>query len=62
MNVINTSLGYQIGNWKVTVWAKNLLDTQYASRVFYFDNGEGDQRYVALADPRQVGTTVSYRF
>jgi len=62
MNVVNAALGYEIGNWKISVWAKNLMDAEYANRVFFFDNGEGDQRYVALADPRQVGMTVGYRF
>ncbi len=62
MTVVNASIGYQVGDWKLSLWAKNLLDKEYASRVFFFDNGEGDKRYEALADPRQVGVTVAYRF
>jgi len=62
MTVVNASVGYQYENWRVTLWAKNLLDSAYASRVFFFDNGAGEQRYEALADPRQVGVTISYRY
>ena len=59
---VNASAGYQFENWRISVWAKNLFDEKYASRVFYFDNGEGDRRYEALADPMQIGTTISYQF
>ncbi len=60
--IANASAGYQFENWRVSVWSKNLLDEKYASRVFFFDNGEGDRRYEALADPIQFGTTISYQF
>lgn len=59
---VNASVGYQFENWRVSVWSKNLLDEKYASRVFYFDNGDGDRRYEVLANPMQIGTTISYQF
>ncbi len=62
MQLLHATVGYRLGNWEWSLWGKNLLDKQYASRVFYFDNGEGDQRYEALADPLQIGTTLRYRF
>lgn len=60
--IVNASAGYQFENWRVSVWSKNLFDEKYASRAFYFDNGEGDRRYEALANPVQIGTTISYQF
>ncbi len=59
---VNASIGYQFENWRVSVWSKNLFDEKYASRVFYFDNGDGERRFEALADPRQLGSTISYQF
>lgn len=62
VTLVNASVGYQFENWRVSIWSKNLLDEQYASRVFYFDNGDGERRYEALADPLQFGATLSYTF
>ena len=59
---VNASAGYQFENWRISVWSKNLLDERYASRVFFFDNGDGERRYEALANPRQIGATLSYEF
>ena len=59
---VNASAGYQFENWRISVWSKNLLDEKYASRVFFFDNGDGERRYEALANPRQIGATLSYEF
>ncbi len=59
---VNASAGYQFENWRISLWSKNLLDERYASRVFFFDNGDGDRRYEALANPRQIGATLSYEF
>ncbi|MBC2607539.1 TonB-dependent receptor [Pelagicoccus albus] len=62
MTVANASIGYRLEDWTFALWAKNLSDERYASRVFYFDNGEGDMRYEAMAAPRQIGATVRYDF
>jgi outer membrane receptor protein involved in Fe transport len=59
---VNASAGYQFENWRISVWSKNLLDERYASRVFFFDNGDGEHRYEALANPKQIGATLSYEF
>lgn len=49
----------------LTVWADNVLNTQYATRGFYFGleppNYE-DKLYMSYADPRQVGATLRYTF
>ena len=58
--VFNGSVGYRWEHWTVTLWAKNLFDEEYAERVFFFDNGNGEQRYEAPAAPRTFGATANY--
>ncbi len=58
--LVNASIGYRYQNWTVTVWSKNLLDEKYEERVFFFDNGAGDQRYESPANPRTFGVTANY--
>jgi iron complex outermembrane recepter protein len=61
--LLNASADYKYDkHWKVSVWARNLLDKDYATRGFYFDNGFGDQRYVQYAEPRVGGITVTYDY
>ena len=63
--VVNASVGYVWREWTVTLWAKNLLNTRYERRVFFFGNEEPDfneTRYEDRADPRQLGVTAAYRF
>jgi iron complex outermembrane recepter protein len=58
--VVNASIGYRYENWTFTLWSKNLFDEEYEDRVFFFDNGAGDQRYEAPAAPRTFGVTANY--
>ncbi|MEM7671867.1 MAG: TonB-dependent receptor [Verrucomicrobiota bacterium] len=62
--IVNASLGYAWDSWKITIWARNLLDERYDNRVFFFGNDEdlgfAPARYESAADPRQVGMTASY--
>ena len=63
--VVNASVGYVWREWTFTLWAKNLLNTRYEKRVFFFGNEEPDfneTRYEDRADPRQLGVTAAYRF
>lgn len=62
VTLVHVNAGYRYENWTWSVWVKNLFDKEYASRVFYFDNGDGLRRHEGLADPQQIGTTISYRF
>ncbi|MGB0371007.1 MAG: TonB-dependent receptor [Opitutales bacterium] len=63
-NVVNASVGYAWDSWKITLWARNLLDEEYDNRVFFFGNDEAlgyaPTRYESAADPRQIGLTASY--
>lgn len=70
-SLANARLGYESKDWEIYLWSKNLTDTRYATRGFYFannayyldNNGDpADQRYIALGDPRQIGLTTRVRF
>lgn len=65
--VINGSIGYRWKDWTFTLWARNLFDTAYEDRVFFFDNFNPvdsfvptDRRYEAPAAPRSFGVTAKY--
>ena len=61
--LLNASADYRYDkHWKVSIWARNLLDKDYATRGFFFDNGFGEQRYVQYAEPRVGGFTVTYDY
>jgi iron complex outermembrane receptor protein len=63
--LVNARLGYEGETWLVSLWAKNLLDKNYAVRGFYFGNEPPDfpaTLYKRLGDPRQVGITFEKRY
>ncbi len=63
--VCDLGLGYQKNGWSLTLWGKNVLDTRYPIRGFYFGieppNYE-DKLYLHFADPMHFGATLSYQF
>ena len=64
-NVVNASIGYRRDAWSLTLWARNLLDTRYENRIFFFGNAGPNyetRRYESPAPPRQLGATVRYSF
>lgn len=65
--IVNASADYRHNkNWKVSIWARNLFDKDYATRGFFFGNnpakGYVEEEYVQLAEPRVAGLTVSYDY
>ena len=63
--VVNARIGYEKKNWSVYLWGNNIFDEEYATRGFFFANDpnfEDVQRYVRLADRRQLGVTLRYEF
>ena len=63
--LVNASLGYAWHQWTFTVWGRNLANTRYEKRVYFFGNEDPDYvdtRYEDRADPRQVGVSAAYRF
>ncbi len=66
-DIVNASADYRHNkNWKVSIWARNLFDKDYATRGFFFGNnpanGYTNETYTQLAEPRVAGMTVSYDF
>ncbi len=64
--LVNSSIDYQNGDWKVTLWGKNIFDKEYATRGFFFGNdpviGYADRNYTQKGDPRIIGLSVSYDY
>ena len=64
--LVNSSIDYKDGDWKVSLWGRNLFDKDYATRGFYFDNnpstGYADAKYTQKGDPRVVGINVSWDY
>ncbi len=63
--LVNASLGYAWQQWTFTVWGRNVLNTRYEKRVYFFGNEDPDyseMRYEDRADPRQIGVSAAYRF
>ena len=61
----NVRLGYESDRWSASVYARNLLNRQYAVRGFFFGNEPPnfpDTLYIRQGDPRQIGLTVDMRF
>jgi outer membrane receptor protein involved in Fe transport len=64
-SLLNASVGYVQGRWKLTLWGRNLGNQFYATRGFYFGNEPPDfpsKLYVQRGDPRAIGATLSYSF
>lgn len=64
-NLLNARVGYETKDWDVYLWGKNLSDETYATRGYFFEHffqSEGEKRYTALGDPRQIGLTTRVRF
>lgn len=64
--LVNSSLDYKNGDWKVTLWGRNLFDREYATRGFFFGNnpstGYADAQYTQKGEPRVVGLSLSYDY
>ncbi|NQZ82238.1 MAG: TonB-dependent receptor [Colwellia sp.] len=65
-SLINAKLGYELSNWSVYIWARNLSDQKIATRGFYFGNEPDldwvNKKYQRFGAPRQIGLTVDYQF
>ena len=58
----NGSVGYRHADWSVRLWGRNLLDTRYAVRGFFFGlepPAYENTLYLSYGDPRQAGLTVT---
>ncbi len=66
MTLLNGSVSYVQDNWQLKLWARNILDEDYATRGFYFGNDPRDdyaaKAYYQYGEPAVVGLTVDYQF
>ena len=64
--LLNASLEYANKNWTLNFWGRNLADTEYATRGFFFGidprTGYADALYTQQGEPRTVGVTVTYDY
>ena len=63
--LVNARVGYEADTWGVNLWARNVLDEDYAVRGFYFGNEPPDfpdTLYTRPGDPRQLGVTFAMDF
>ena len=60
-------LAYQIDNFELSLWGRNLTDKDYEVRGFYFENDPRDfyakkENYTQLGEPRTFGLGLRYSF
>lgn len=65
-DLVNASARWQLAQWTLTVWGRNLTDKDYEVRGYFFGNdprdGYEDHTYVQWGEPRRFGVTVNYDF
>ncbi|WP_214000513.1 TonB-dependent receptor [Arsukibacterium sp.] len=64
--LLNLRLSYQMQQWQLAVWSRNVLDQDVGVRGFYFGNDPRDgyepHLYEQFAEPRRIGLSASYQF
>jgi outer membrane receptor protein involved in Fe transport len=66
--LVNTTISYDLDEWVLSLWAKNVFDRTYYVRGFGgFSNDPRDfyetpEAYFQIGDGRQVGVSANYQF
>lgn len=63
--VVNLRIGKSWSHWTLSAWSRNLFDTDYATRGFYFGNEPPwfeNTLYTKFGDPRSYGLRLSYDY
>ena len=63
--LLDLYLDYNKDSWSISVWGKNILDTRYGIRGFYFGLEPPDYKdklYLHWGDPAQYGLSLKYHF
>lgn len=64
--LLHARLNYQLGDWLLSLWARNITDQDFATRGFYFGNDPREeytpQNYIQYGEPRRIGFTARYSF
>ncbi len=63
----HASLSYQVGNFNIQTWVRNLFDEDYQVHGLYFANDPRDgfavnRPYYQFGEPRVYGVNLSYEF
>jgi iron complex outermembrane recepter protein len=62
----HASLSYQIGDFSIQTWVRNLFDENYQTHGLYFGNDPRDgyvnKSYYQFGEPRVYGVNLSYSF
>lgn len=64
--LLNASIDWQLEQWRLSLWSRNLTDEDYYVRGFYFGNDPRDayaaKGYTQLGEPLRIGLTLSADF
>ena len=71
--LLNGYIGYRFESWSIKVWGRNILDTRYATRGFYFGlepvwneslqiHEYPDRKYISFGDPVHFGIMIDYYY
>jgi outer membrane receptor protein involved in Fe transport len=62
---VNLTIAYQTEKWTLSFWGRNIFDTDYATRGYYFGNEPPDfsnKLWTSKGDPAQFGVTWEWLF
>ncbi|WP_299072554.1 TonB-dependent receptor [uncultured Paraglaciecola sp.] len=66
MAIAHASIDYTINNWRISLYARNLFDEDYANRGFYFGNDPRDEYaphvWEQFGEPRRIGLNFKYQY
>lgn len=66
ITLLHASVDYQLADWQISLWARNLTDRDYGVRGFFFGNDPrleyAARSYEQFGEPRRFGVTVQYAF
>ena len=64
--LLHAAVQYRMDRLMLTFWGRNLIDTEYFVRGFYFGNnpanGWVNESFTQLGEPRTFGLTMEYQF
>lgn len=64
--LVHASVNYQLADWQMSLWARNITDRDYGVRGFFFGNDPrieyAARGYEQFGEPRRFGVTINYVF
>jgi iron complex outermembrane receptor protein len=63
--LVNLRAGFETTRWTIALWARNLLNKEYATRGFYFGDEPPNfpnKEYLQLGAPRTIGINLIARY